>query len=102
MPGSGVTPELVALIPRGYTPLTWAKAGEASMQMVANTQSGAEVGLAKPRFTRRVEPHRSRIVPATQALMRCYSRRVRADSVSTDSGRTALARAARQSQPPRP
>src|SRR5215471_18149264 len=99
MPGSGVTPELVALIPSGYTPLTWAKAGETSMQMVANTQSGVEVGLAKPHFTRRAEPHRLRIVPAIEASTRCYSGLLWADSVSPDSGLTALARAAQQSQP---
>src|SRR5438270_68842 len=70
MPASGVTPELVALIPGGYTPLTWASAGGTSMQMAANTASGAAVVLGRLRFTRRVGAPRLQVAPMTESMRR--------------------------------
>src|SRR6266403_3866901 len=102
MPVSGVTPELVALIPSGYTPLTWDKAGRVIMQMAANKRNGRVLRLERLRVTSRAELHRMRIALGTEVLSRGDSGCLPAETASPDNVLMALARVVRQSQPLRP
>src|SRR3954469_12808416 len=102
MPGSGVTPELVALMPSGYTPRTWDMAGKASMQMAANKRRRKARGLERFRVTSRAKFDRLRVDPKAEVSKRCYSGCLPTETACPHSSRMASARAVRRLQPQQP
>src|SRR5215467_6464686 len=101
MPGWGVTPELVALIPSGYTPLTWATMGSDKMQLRAKRRSDAALVARAPLFTRRAEFRRLWIVRWAEASADCHAG-LSPERTWPDISRKASASAIRLSQLQRP
>ena len=94
-------PELVALIPSGYTPLTWATADRVSMQITTQKRRAAVPVLKGFRFTSRAELPRVRFVPMTEVSTCCHSVRLATGKTWPGISQTALATTIRR-WPPQP